>query len=55
MPVEHAAHAPVEQSLQQFEVVSQGQALEASERQREQVQLDQIQQKDTRARSMGMR
>lgn len=55
MPTEQAAQAPVEQSLQQFEAVSQRQALEASERQQEQAQLDQIQQQDTQARSMGMR
>lgn len=55
MPTEQAAQAPVEQSLQQFEAVNQRQALEASERQQEQAQLDQIQQQDTQARSMGMR
>lgn len=55
IPTEQAAQAPVEQSLQQFEAVSQRQALEALERQQEQAQLDQIQQQDTQARSMGMR
>lgn len=55
MPTEQAAQAPVEQSLQQFEAVSQRQALEASERQQQEAQLDQIQQQDTQARSMGMR
>lgn len=55
MPTEQAAQAPVEQSLQQFEAVSQKQALEALERQQQQVQLDQTQQEDAQARSMGMR
>jgi len=55
MPTEQAAQAPVEQSLQQLEAVSQRQALEALERQQKQAQLDQIQQQDAQARSMGMR
>lgn len=55
IPTEQAAQTPVEQSVQQLEVVSQRQEQEALKQQQEQVQLDQVQQQDTQARSMGMR
>lgn len=55
IPTEQAAQTPVEQSVQQFEVVSQRQEQEALDRQQEQAQLDQVQQQDAQARSMGMR
>ncbi|WP_182657254.1 XVIPCD domain-containing protein [Stenotrophomonas lacuserhaii] len=55
IPTEQAAQTPVEQSVQQLEVVSQRQEQEALKQQQEQVQLDQVQQQDAQARSMGMR
>ncbi|WP_349984718.1 XVIPCD domain-containing protein [Stenotrophomonas sp. WHRI 8082] len=55
IPTEQAAQTPVGQSLEQFEVVSHKHAQATLERQQEQVQLDQVQQQDAQARSMGMR
>ncbi|QNR97713.1 zeta toxin family protein [Stenotrophomonas sp. 169] len=55
IPTEKAAQTPVGQSLEQFEVVSQKHAQATLERQQEHAQLDQVQQQDAQARSMGMR